>query len=526
MVCLSALVEAIPERESKFFDCDNLSRVLRRSTYLLRYLNLGETFKSEELYLNKASITRISSIGFPKFVVDDLFDTKQVLKGDKNSHESLGNLLAIQEEQQASLLHRILQSEWFEEFLNKTLNQAYPMDRFTILASVWIIAVECKHNLLEQLVEELVDQIHHEEANSCNEEELMQLTQPGSFWLTHHRRYKATLSKSTCVEEQFEDGEDDDDDNEEDRSGGGNSTSSVNDSLEVADINGIVKDHVNITNDSRARLRKQIDLEILHGSACLICGRKPSQLLGPISVGSCSACTNRYHLQHCSLSYKPLPLFSLQFLKSFRPNLERLVLISPNEWTRYIIRARLDAGRKVSEAAPKERIDISETFEKLTVIRDSEPIEQNHTDNDDNSSESEDAYCKMLRKFAQKADNGGHLSESVQMIRFCGKQSTELPLCASDLLIMQSERLDERFLDLRLVGSESLPEVGSLWQCVARSGVSKLALGCGRLFSSLELLRSGKAKEDTLSYSFACPFCELQMSKVVSLNDNQDLLTT
>lgn len=509
---------------------------------------------ADELFLDRRNMIRVIGIGFPTFRLNDLCNAVQ--SESYQDPNDLDALLKIRGKQ--GPLYSVLSSEWFMNFRLHILNRPYPIERFTVLISIWIIGVECRHKPLEQFIGEMVDQIYHEEANSCNEEEFMQLTQIGSFWLSYHKRYKTNFSQSIYTENQFEGEEDENDDGSRVSDGSDYNLSSSShsiSSLVLTSGDDNLRDHSAMNNgrdyssfnDSRFKLRKIINLELLYGSQCLVCNHKPNQPFEMIRMDSCSSCGNRYNIEYCSLSYKPLPLFSLASLMKFRPKLRSLIFLSPNEWVRFIIRPQMSVNLAIVENESTERVDISETFEKLTIIRATGSSERkNSIDHDDNndrdddddviSMEQDSDYLKLLKKYSKSADIIGRtskdsdrrFSESIQMINFSEPAyASELPLCSSDLLLTDYEPLDERFLKVRFIASNSFLEAGCLWQCVARSTVSRLPFGCGRLFNSLELIRSGKAEEDTLSRSFKCPFCKLiQLSKVNSLYDNQDSLKT
>lgn len=183
LACLSKLVGASNFKKVKSdvsIDIDTLTKLFRKSIYLLKWMNHQGSKadkisnSKKELWLNtgvSSLMTRVA--GFPIYEIDianalvrpnksyDGLTISQMLD-DLSSSAELGS-------NQHGPLVNSLSSSWFKRFVSTTLKMPYPVERFTILIAIWIVGAECNHEPLEQLIGELVDQIYHEETNSCNE---------------------------------------------------------------------------------------------------------------------------------------------------------------------------------------------------------------------------------------------------------------------------------------------------------------------------------------------------------------------
>lgn len=565
----------------------------------------------------------------------------------KNLVEILPDDTGKDEEERLS--NRIFSSSWFKEFINNNLSKAYPLSRFTVLIAIWIISVDCSHKVLEQLTGELIDQIYHEEANSNNEEELLQLTQVGSFWVTYHKKYTATLRQVNLSQIY------DDNDNGEISSHDNTSESLSPSSSSLASSNSSVsllhghhnlgetlltdegKDEDNdgdnsLQVDLKFKLKQLINEELLHGIKCIICSYEPTELFEPLNTNSCPKCANQKPVERCSISYRPLELVCFNSLMKFKPNIRKLVLVSPNEWARYIIAPKLaclriglklakneDNDQTFSEFKQHqqkegeqqqvvERVVVAGNYERLTVIRggdinqarqkvdkkedsddsSSTPFSpssslsssstssslakeenQDSLSDDDGQDEDEkededeeetknkfdrrmkrrkskkkkkkvtgnqrsdgDTYISILENYIKvrlkhsdnriggrkigRYTNSSSLSETIEMFKTVvsnnSSNTTILPVCLTDLLIMDTnhDNVDggRMMFKLALVTSNNkLFESGSLWSCSNRSLISKVRLGCGSVFSSLELVRLGSQSG---SNEFTCPLCYCQ----------------
>lgn len=202
MACFSKMF-AIPfpdepiKSDPSVIDFDRTARVLRQSIHLLKSINRpdGSTHQVGD-WLFKSNLQRVADIGFPKHLID--FDKTGLRQSKTGSYIDIGaNLLRLSEttDRSYSGISETLGSSWFRQFAERSLIESYPLDRFTILVGVWQVAVECGHRPLEQLISQLVDQLAHEESNSMNEEELLNLSQVGSFWVTYHKHWVSFVGK-------------------------------------------------------------------------------------------------------------------------------------------------------------------------------------------------------------------------------------------------------------------------------------------------------------------------------------------
>lgn len=501
--------------------------ILRQSIYLLKYINIsGDNQRIDEkrIWLDRRLISKITGISFPTYQL--YFD--EALLNIKSGYVCFSEELETLDSSQF-LLKTTINSNWFKQFLNLSLDNLYPLDRFTILIAIWIVGVKSGHQALEQLMSDLTDQIIHEEANSCDREELLQLSQLGSFWLSYHKRYKATTKQADLFSQNVYD--------EADQSSYIDSiVSSSSESVYLAHTNSDAKqdesDNSTQLVDLRRKLRKVIDNELLNGIDCLVCGHQPSKLLEPLSTNSCLSCHNG-PVEHCSISYRPLDLFNIKSLMSFRANLSGLVVISANEWARKMIEPnlalKLSRFMQVSqEDQVAERIDISENFERLTVIRRSSQSDSSDEEKCTLSSDEDatapnekaliqDSYLNIIESYAlsnhSKRLISSELSESLKMLKFVKPDcSMSLPLFSPDLLVMDSL---ENSIRISIVASNNLFASGSLWSCSARSLISQLLVGCGRMFTSVELVGLGQGALN----EFSCPICKCQLNQVLSLCD-------
>lgn len=437
LVCFSKLVGAIPDKDHEdrlIIDLECLARILRQSIFLLNYINespnsveeLDENYKSQyDLWLDKSytDSLRQQNQGFAVYLVNDiskflikLNNNNQISRPSKivdllKSHESLIDSGSLD-----GRLGNVISSEWFQEFITDNLSKGYQLSRLTILVAIWIIAVDCHHKVLEQLIGGLIDQIYHEEANSNSEEELLQLRQVGSFWVTYYKKHEATIRQMNSSQTY-----DDNDDGE--RSSFDDDATSVdsssNSSVSLFNNSGVIERGINVDNNIindetmkrdqedafsesivglRSRLRRLIDDEVLHGVKCIICLYEPTELFEPLNTSFCPKCSNLKPVERCSISYRPLELVCLDSLMSFKPNITKLILVSPNEWARYLIAPKLAALRRISLKSAKsaesaatsanvgddiqkvgierqeqqqvgEHVVVTENYERLTVIR-------------------------------------------------------------------------------------------------------------------------------------------------------------
>lgn len=617
-----------------------------------------------DLWLDKSYVNnfRSKSSSFPVYRIDVINKALLSLSNDNQFSKptKLANHLKIlvenlpdEDEERERLSNQIFSSNWLKEFINNNLSKEYPLSRFTVLVAIWIISVDCNHRVLDQLTGELIDRIYHEEANSNNEEELLQLTQVGSFWVTYHKKYKATL-RQVNLSQIYDDNDNgeisshDDNTSESLSSSPSSSSESSNSSVSLfhnnrhnlgkTSLNEDVKDDDNGRQetssqvDLRFKLRQLIDEELLHGIKCIICSYEPSELFEPLNTNSCPKCANQKPVERCSISYRPLELVCFNSLIKFKPNISKLVLVSPNEWARYIIAPKLASlriGLKLAKTEEDEQtfsnnfkhqqqeqqqqvgecVVVAENYERLTVIRggdinqvrkkvdkkednedessstplssssslsssrssllvkeenqDSSSDEGEDEDENEEGEEEEeeeerknkldrrmkrrksrrrkkkvtgnqrvdgDTYISILENYIKirlkhsdnrigsrigRHTNSSSLSETIEMFKMVlSNNTTILPICMTDLLIMDTnhDNVDggRMMFKLALVTSNNkLFESGSLWSCSNRSLISKVRLGCGSVFSSLELVRLG-LQSGGGSNEFTCPLCDCQ----------------
>lgn len=429
------------------------------------------------------------------------------------------------------------------KLLGQGLACGYPLERFTVMVGLWIVALEAGHANLEQLVSELVDQLHHEEASSLDVDELLSLSQLGSFWLSRHKRFSASTKTRS---EAHLDRDDDLEDTELDSC----SSSASSEASEQQSLDGArTKRKLSLADHSLgAKLRRIIDDELLIGVVCPVCGQWPygdahsaGELLLPVKRDYCTKCRHRHSANRCAISFRPIQIISLESIlamtmqSSSLAEQPALVVVSAGEWARACLRA----SSKQSEllAAPGgsggEQIEVTEKFERLKVIRDSDRWCEDITTGAEEQQPEEDQseqYVKLLDTFMsrracgnrQRSNHsqqlvgrqdrityGQRVSESLLMIgSICGqKNPIKLPVCAVDLLQLDSTSTPaNNFIRLCVAGTDDLAD-DQLWRCCMRSNISQVMLGCGRLYLALELIRSGCSKPA----QFTCPYCQIHL---------------
>lgn len=206
-------------RSRSQIEVDSLASILRKSVYLLCSINLphpspdtytgsdgaaeatgsGASGNQRELLLDKSRVEldRIEQSGLPIFLINTGRNLASHSPATGSSSVPLSGHTSVTSPSTPTtatttdkLRNTRLDTDWFRHFLAKSFRQRYPVDRLPVLVAIWQVAVRAGHRTLERLIGELVDQVAHEEANSCAEEELLQLSQPGSFWLTWCKRYR------------------------------------------------------------------------------------------------------------------------------------------------------------------------------------------------------------------------------------------------------------------------------------------------------------------------------------------------
>lgn len=598
-------------------DYDTLARVLYQSIYLLKHLGTKTARCDEQqVWLHGNAISRLPGIGFPRYIINlnGLRENSSTSDNTKCSTisgqlQSMGSKMNINlstsspnRRNSKDWLIEQISSNWFVQFveINLESKEFYPLDRFTILIAIWLVASECGHKIGEYLLSELVDQTHHQESNSCKLDELMQLTQVGSFWLSHKKRFTVTfkhpISRQSIALDENDDEEEKEEEEEDAHAISSDELSGANsdDSLSKSDKPQSKRPQSSYSPvDLRAKLRAIMDQELLFGVECFICGHQPSGDPFEPLKSQCRKCfvSLLTGSMHCSISYEPfhlIPLASLFSLSQLK-GINRLLVLTPNELVKWLIRLKgalgpvSSAHRRpssggatkqsvVAHREPVERLDITEHFERLTMIRAPAAIEQEsefEEERDNNTPPLDDddddglSQCLMLveRFMVARAKNGRRTessllsssrqwtSESAQIIRFAMGQldiassssssslaNDMLAVCLADLLVCDS--LDDGdhnqssiITDVRLiVGGYRGGERRLLWACRARSPLSQLMLGCGRLFSSFQLIRAtGQRADQHSGQSFAfgahrpivsapaiviCPHCKCQLIEV------------
>lgn len=439
--------------------------------------------------------------------------------------------LAGRDDESHSALLRTLISDQFRRFVGERLVASYPLDRFTILVAIWIVALESGHATLEQLAAELVDQIHHQESNSLDQDELLALDQLGAFWLSHHKRHSASTKArpATLL---------------------GSPPSSSASSLVASDCSLPADQQrdqkVGLSDQLKAKLRRIIDDELLVGLACPVCGQWPpaanpesdfGQLLAPLKMSYCNKCRHRPNASRCALSFRPLKLIRLESIlavsnpgSTAKP--AALIVLSAGEWARACLQTNVGL-LATPEGLAGQQIHVTDKFQRLTMIRqvpasisplgDTKLIHPGLNDYDqddavkllgDFMSERGKSNQNRLRERQIVTNNEAPLlhhkaSESLLMIAFIAagrKNITHMPVCRIDLLQLDSLPNDD-FICICLAGTDDLAS-DQLWRCSKRSGLSQVMLGCGRLYTAYELVRSGQSK----SSLFSCPICQLELS--------------
>lgn len=546
-------------------DYDQLVGIARRAVYLLQYRRSNSEnarFRESSCYslLDRQKLIHITSdrnqLGFDQYKLKDL---QESLVDDSISLDLMTQFSYIIEqtngESEEYDLSICFKSNWFKKFLNGILSEPYNLDRFILLTAIWIVGTECNHQSVPQLINELIDRIVHEEAASCSVEDLMLLSQPGSIWLTKYKLHQVTylhkISTSTQKERASYQAETESSEDEIDVE----STSSENDMFrsERAEIQLDVTLYGSI--NTKSKLRKIFNDEIIFGFRCQICSEHRSGvLLASLELDSCPTCTNLLSFEYCSISFRPLALTKLQSMNAFRPDLSFLYLISTPHWVRLILRAQKEIESKRTDShdhgsiedktqnSRNERIDISENFQRLTVIRDeqeddlisSERSSSFSSSDDENSMTNSgdpnhlDALLQFMIKRATTDQRKYQLTfdrptESIEFLRSTQSNCREVSLNSGDILLLEdpSTLNNLNLIRITLVTSNVWRRFGQLYGCLLRSPLSQLQIGCGRLFSSLELAALGIISKE--HSEGVCPCCSCDLTLVKSLASPRDL---
>lgn len=451
LVCLGQLVGATkPDKASRRLDFDNQARIIRQAKLLLREVNQIKNHNNrrtltgadgdQTIWFNRKDLIKSNGIGFSRYSID-LNDFKKNLTSQKQEDETRVELIERlarlkptgHRNDGLSRLIDLMNLEWFVELLRLLFERVYyyPFDRFTILVSIYIVSVESNHRTMQNLVGLLIDQIYHQETNSCSLDELMQLTQVGSFWLSHRKRFLATFKQHQDQDEELSKEDDEDEDEVEDDDGRNGESEEDTDNEPTnrgpTSIAGRQRQQA-ASVDLHQELRKLIDLELLIGSNCLLCNREPSgELLEPIHLVRCPSCSLELSSPHCSISYRSIGWLSLDCISSYLPHLNQLVALTPNEWLRQMLaivgeQQKQSGERRKSMRADEEqrtttveRIDISDTFERLTMVRGRSQDGDAHladSSSDSSGSDESDEGAEPLQ-----ANERDHLEDYVHLMR-------------------------------------------------------------------------------------------------------------
>lgn len=447
----------------------------------------------------------------------------------------------------SKLVHTLCRPAVRSILLQQCLVEGNQFGRFTIMVALWIVAIHAGHTSLEHLISELVDQIFHEETNSLDLDELLSLSQLGAFWLSHHKRFSANTKVRAGPHLDSTDLED----NQFDSCNSTSSSSPPLSDFPELQTSGNQQARLSLADQSLgAKLRRIIDDELLIGVACPACGHRPAEahsageLLLPVKRDYCTKCRHRHSAHRCAISFRPIQIIGLESLlaiaKQNTSQNERmsLIVVSAGEWARACLRA--NSKRLKLFAAPEglggEQIEVTEKFERLTVVRDEEwqcedIISETEEQLSDSASEppgQNEQYVKLLDTFMgqrcnrQKSNFSRQLVGSHERITFSQRASEsllmigsirgrknliKLPVCAVDLLQLDSTSTSaNNFIRLCVAGTDDLAD-NQLWRCCMRSSISQVMLGCGRLYLALELVRSGQSMQS----QFTCPTCEIHL---------------
>jgi len=505
MVCLSRLTGAIVGRDDNpMIDYDQLVTTFRKCLYIIKRGNIEPSTNQIDVktWVDRTEIKRTMGLGFPIYTMN--IDSSSERRSSVNERVTGTDVTDASPQS-----NDVLRSSWFRDFSEAIMSRAYPIDRFTVLIALAIIGVRCQHLTLEQLIGELVDQMVHEEANSCMEDELMQLRQVGSFWLSYRRRFQVLFNCSSL--EQTEDCFEID---------GSESLSTASSSPGRVLSNHLSKE---TELELRSGLRSLINEELINGSTCPLCQFKPAELLQSLRFYSCPGC-NKPPL-YSSITFAPLQLFSLDSLLIRQPNLRSIIIISPNEWSHHLLKFNdPKTSRRSAEVVVSEVICLSESVQRLTVVREPRPGEDksNLASDDDDGLWAEQFLDPELNLILRKSINmptkmdAKRASISLRLLSAAAPSCISLALCSSDVLIMDSvSNKKTNSCSLKLLISLMNDNKSDLWTCSGRSPISGLMFGCGRLFTGLELVSSG---QDETS-GRACLICKCQLSRVYSLFD-------
>lgn len=485
------------EGEQETVQFEDLARVLRQSIYLLSSVSSQRSQRRSEngnkrFGIQKTSFERLNRVGFPLLSVDlSGFDLHKVVEKDNSKLVEKLNLLMKREDQSEKAAHlmQAFQSNFFQRFVKETLEVCYPVTRFAVLVAIWQVAAESGHREVGQIMAELVAELAHEEVNCATEEDLMRLTQLGSVWLSEQRSFRASAKSQPINEEPSEEdrfyAQDDDDDS-------------------------TVDSHLQSGLDLRASLRRLIDVELLRARQCPVCGFESGELLSSVSSDSCLRC-NRGAVERCSISYKPLQMLSLECLLWSHPKVSSFTLISASEWAQFMMRtSNQSSDEQDDNEETAEKLQVSSTFERLT-FSDVDTSSQS----EDGQSPEVDNYETVLSSFLRNLNEpiGGSSQSWLMHQHLRTKDQTSLLLCAEDIFVLNP---NDELLDVRMqLNFGNLFASGSIWRCWTRSEISKLQLGCSRIFTSVELIR--ERLTDSLG-EFLCPFCGLELIQMLSLS--------
>lgn len=423
---------------------------------------------------------------------------------------------------QGYLLHRLNKFDWFVKFIDDAFDKKYPVDRFAIWVGIFLVARECDHKQAQNICSAMFNQIPHQETNSCQMEEMLQLSQLGSISLSYHKQFSdMPLINDTDSATEV-------DDNQYDFSS--EDTDSLGDK----------------TSDRNQILRRVLDDELLRGNKCSICEYQPTEVLEPLRWSCPDGCLygrKVHYPAHCSISFRPIDMVPIRAVLGPKSNMKRILLLSCSEWARKftatITDTRSDTSTRNSNSntVVEERVDISSKFERLTVLRRrAQPEEeQDDSDQDDNPSAGDtvnlddrnqvrSSDMSVLNGFIQSKrleSTSRALSESVRVVHFLGKGFRgTVPMCIDELFAVDSIG-EEDLINVYLMLRQSMRSHGKIWVCNKRSELSKLMIGCGQFFqsSALTSIGLGRASSSNCSSRPECPNCGHELDVIVQLSN-------
>lgn len=551
LICLTQMIDVAAdnniESEELVTDFDCLACKLRNAIYMLKYIKLESERASNhneigqdrrfELWLDGRGLTNNHNSTAGTFISHSI----ELRKGQNNAFKacqtSEGAKLSKRidswsttEQTQQTVITTLFSSRWFLQFVSLILDEPYPIKKLVPVIVTLIASQSCEHSQATELMIDLIPQIHCDQASSYRLDDCIELVEPGSIWLSYHKQLR---SGSLFVDYKHEitSGQDD-----------SYSRSNSSDSLEMDTRTKSSAAEYKISENldlQKKQLRTIIDNELLIGLSCVICGAEPdrTQPLGALDkphalCTQCAAIGSRRTELRCSISARPIELLDLtHFLRPISSDcdLEGLVLLSAGEWCRYDTRTSSQDDTRASCANQYERVDISEKFQRLTVIRATNEIEKPNVPIESAEAMEISQIIELSAHKDNRLDRGEQSTcGSLRVLRYVNQnpsiRTRKLPICESDLLLIEQDAGDARGVLSRLkVAARHYPDAtagGSIWVCCERSPVSGLMIGCDRVFLSSELIRLGGLLEANQSRRVQiCPMCSNTLSELEPMSE-------